>query len=343
MKGRTVTGVGESRPAVLITWPDFDSSFPAGRALLEDAGLELRLAPRLGNRTSDELGALLPGVLAAIASTDPFTAEVIAGHPELQIIARVGVGYDSVDVDAATRCGVLVATTVGANETTVADHTLALMLGAARRIAEHDRNVKEGKWLRTGPHLSWLLTGATVGLIGYGDIGRLVAERLKGFGTRILVSDPAFDGDSIAESVSLDELLIESDFVSLHVPLLPATRNLIGPREVGLMKRTAVMINTSRGGIVSESALAAALRDGMLRYAGVDVFDAEPPGASPLLELDKVVLTPHIGGVSDASVAAMVERAVHSILDVVAGEVPKDVINPAAADTWRVNREGDHV
>ncbi|MFS0911097.1 phosphoglycerate dehydrogenase [Microbacterium sp. 179-I 3D2 NHS] len=329
----------ESRPVVLITWPDFDVALPGGRTDLERAGLEVRYAPRLRERSPDELTDLLWGAVAAIVSTDPFTAEVLAASPQLQVIARVGVGFDSIDVDEANRVGVMVTTTSGANETTVADHTLALMLAATRRITEHDRNVKAGKWLRTGDQMSWLLTGATVGLVGYGAIGRLVAQRLRGFDTRILVSDPAFHGDGHVEAVSLEDLLVRSDIVSLHAPLLPSTRGLIGTREIGLMKRTAMMINTGRGGIVSETALAVALREHRIRYAGIDVFDREPPGSSDLLALDNAVLTPHVAGVSEASVAEMVERAAMSVLDTVSGRVPRNVVNPQAVPAWESRRK----
>lgn len=329
-------------PVVLITWPDFDSAMPDGRRVLAGAGLRVRYAPRLSHRTPAELDRLLAGVVAAVVSTDPFTAEVIANHPQLQLVARIGVGFDSIDIRAADLCGVMVTTTSGANETTVADHTLGLMLASMRRIAEHDRAVKNGDWLRTGEHMSWLLTGSTVGLIGYGAIGRLVAKRLRGFDVRILVSDPAFSGDDDAKSVELHDLLRDADIVSMHVPLLPSTRNLIGDRELRLMRTDAVLVNTGRGGIVDEYALAAALRNGRLRYAGVDVFDLEPPTNSPLLGLSNVVLTPHVAGVSDASVSAMVDRAVASVLDMMAGKVPRDVVNLVSVPEWESRREVHH-
>lgn len=326
------------RPTVLVTWPDFEVECPQALTALEDAGLQVRLAPRLGNRAPEELSVLLAGVVGAIVSTDPFTSAVISAHPELQIIARVGVGYDSVDIRAATVCGVMVTTTTGANETTVADHTLALMLSAARRIAEHDRNVKSRQWLRTGPLTSWQLTGRTVGLVGYGAIGRLVADRLRGFAVRIIASDPVFHGDAEVEAVSLDELLALSDFVSIHTPLLSSTRGLIGSREIALMKRSAILVNTGRGGIVDEVALADALREGRLRYAGVDVFEREPPAASPLLDLSNTVLSPHIAGLSESSVIEMVERAVDSVLETLAGRVPQNVVNADAVKAWRTQR-----
>ena len=325
-------------PVVLVTWPDFATAWSGGTAALERAGLSVRLAPRLGHRTSAEVDELLGDAVAAIVSTDPFTPDVLAAHPDLEIIARVGVGFDSVDIPAADRHGVLVTTTPGANEAAVADHTLGLMLATLRRIPEHDSRVRAGRWSRTGAHMSWQLAGSVVGLVGFGGIGRQVATRLHGFGVTVLAHDPAFAGESDVQSVTLPDLLRRSDVVSLHAPLLPSTRGLIGPREIGMMKRSAVLINTGRGGIVDEQALAFALAQGRLRYAAVDVFEEEPPWNSPLLTLENVVLTPHVAGVSDVSVAEMVERSVHAVIDTRQGRTPADIVNPGAVDAWRARR-----
>ena len=319
-----------SRSVVLVTWPDFAETCGDSLRLLESAGLEVRLAPRLHERQPHELDELLEDVVGAVVSTDPFTADVLRARPGLRVIARVGVGVDSIDVDVASERGVLVTVTTGANETTVADHTLALLLAAVRRIPLHDRQVRRGEWARTGDSIGWSLTGATVGLIGFGRIGRLVAQRLAGFDVRILVSDPVFTGDDLAEAVGLDQLLRRSDIVSLHAPLLPSTRGMLGERELGLLRPHAILINTGRGGIVDEAALVAALRDGRIRAAGIDVFDQEPPGSSPLLGLDNTVVTPHVAGISEESVNEMVTRAVRSVIDVVEGRIPPDVVNPAA-------------
>jgi phosphoglycerate dehydrogenase-like enzyme len=172
------------------------------------------------------------------------------------------------------------------------------------------------------------LSDTTVGLVGYGRIGRLVATRLEGFSVRILYHDPYDGGDSIA----LDDLLAQADVVSLHTPLAPETERLIGPRELALMRSDAVLINTARGGIVDETALVDALVAGDLRGAGLDVFADEPPRSERLLGLDNVVLTAHVGGISERSVAEMTRRATRSVVDVLTGGVPRDLANPAVLE-----------
>lgn len=321
---------------VVVTWPDYDVNALGLGGSLAGAGLTVRLEPKNGARTAADMPRLMAGAVGAIVSTDPFDANVLAECTSLRVIARVGIGVDSIDIDAATRLGIAVTITPGANETTVADHTMALMLAALRRICEHDVGVRRGEWNRTGRHAPWLLSGRTVGLVGYGRTGQLVAHRLRGFGSRILVADPAHKHVDDAEVVSLDRLLTESDVVSLHVPLLPSTRGLIGERELALMGSHAVLVNTARGGVVDEAALASALGQGALRAASIDVFESEPPVASELLALPNVVLSPHNAGLSDASIGEMTSRATASVLDLLAGRVPTDLANPEVLDTARL-------
>jgi phosphoglycerate dehydrogenase-like enzyme len=314
-----------------VTWPDFDADDPGVGGYLRANGARVELAPKRGNRSSRELAQLLGDAHAAIVSTDPFDARVFASAPRLRAIARVGVGVDSIDLDAATRAGVVVTTTPGANESTTADHTLGLMLAVLRRIPEQDASIRRGEWLRTGPHLAWDLAGATVGLVGFGAIGQLVARRLLGFGTSILVSDPvppAGELESVVEHVELEELLRRADVVSLHAPLSAASRHLIGAHELGLMRPHAILVNTARGGLVDEAALVDALEAGRLRAAGLDVFEHEPPHSSRLKRLVNVVLTPHTGGVSERSVAEMTHRACRAVIEVLNGRVPEGVVNP---------------
>jgi phosphoglycerate dehydrogenase-like enzyme len=321
---------GDLSGTVLVTWPDLDRS-PGGPAdVLTDAGLVLRLAPKLGARSPAELSALLgDDAVGAIASTDPFTAEVLRAHPALRVIARVGVGVDSIDVPVATELGVCVATTPGANEATVADHALAMMLAVLRRVPEHDAGVRRGEWNRTGAHTPRLLHGATVGIVGFGHIGRLVAERLAGFGTTVLAHDPAVSTAVGVRLVGLDELLRTSDVVTVHVPLVPATRQLIGAAQLAMMRPGAVLVNTARGPVVDEAALLAALGSGTIGGAALDVFDVEPPpSASPLFDLPNVILSPHIGGLSTASVAEMTMRCAHAVVAVLRGQEPDHLANP---------------
>jgi phosphoglycerate dehydrogenase-like enzyme len=316
---------------VLVTWPDYDMDDPRlGRALL-DAGLEVRLEPKRGARTPEQLSALLDGVVGAIVSTDPFTADVLDRAPALRVISRVGVGYDSIDVEAASARGVQIATTPGGNEQVVADHTVGLMLALLRRIPELERDLRGGGWNRTGRYLPRQLSGATVGLVGCGAIGRLVAARLAGFGVELLIHDPVLGGDS----TPLDELLARSTVVSLHCPLLPSTRHLINADTLRQMRPDAVLINAARGPIVDEQALVDALGEGVIAGAAIDVFEVEPPGASPLLAMDNVVVSPHIAGLSTVSVAEMTRRATRAVLDVVAGRNIEHLVNHQALEVLR--------
>jgi phosphoglycerate dehydrogenase-like enzyme len=313
---------------VVVTWPDYDADGEQTGGALVRAGLSVRLEPKLGARSSSEVARLVRGAVGAIVSTDPFDATVLANSPALRVIARVGVGVDSIDLEAATAHGIAVTVTPGANEGTVADHTVALMLAAVRRISEHDAAVRRGEWNRTGEHSAWLLSGSTVGLIGFGHIGRVVAARLRGFDVRVLVNDPIEPRDPAVEPVALDTLLAASDVVSLHVPLLPSTRGLIGPREIALMRPGAILVNTARGGVVDETALVAALESGRLRAAALDVFADEPPAGSRLLTLPNVVLSPHIAGLSIRSVRDMSRSATSSVIDVLRGRPPAHLANP---------------
>lgn len=268
--------------------------------------------------------------MAVIASTDPFTTEVFKANPNLRVIARTGVGIDAIDLTAATASGVAVVTSPGAVEETVADHVLALLLSLIRRLDEHDASVRAGRWDRAGALTPGDLSGAVVGLIGSGVIGRAVIRRLRAFGSTIMVSDPALTvSPAGTEVVELEELLVRSDAVSLQVPYLPTTRNLIGEAELKLMKSTAVLVNTSRGGIVDEGALAAALQAGQIAAAGIDVFETEPPADSPLLGIPNVILTPHVAGLSHRSIGAMTEMATTAVLQVLRGHTPVGIVNPA--------------
>ena len=317
---------------VVVTWPDYDADGDQmGRALARE-GLAVRLAPKLGARSPLEVRALVQNAVGAIVSTDPFDAGVLANSPALRVIARVGVGIDSIDLDAATAHGVAVTVTPGVNEGTVADHTIALMLAALRRVCEQDAAVRRGEWNRTGEHAAWLLSGGTVGLVGFGHIGRIVAERLRGFDVRVLVNDPVEPRDGAVEPVGLDVLLSASDVVSLHVPLLPTTRGLIGARELALMRPGAILVNTARGAVVDEAALVDALESGRLRAAALDVFANEPPTASRLLALPNVVLSPHIAGISTTSVRDMTRHATASVIDVLCGRPPAHLANPEVLD-----------
>jgi phosphoglycerate dehydrogenase-like enzyme len=316
---------------VLVTWPDYDMDDAALGGALLAAGLEVRLEPKRGLRSPDQLLPMLEGAFGAIVSTDPFTAEVLDAAPRLRVIARVGVGFDSIDVAAANARGVQIATTPGCNDHAVADHTVGLMLALLRRIPELERDLRDGGWNRTGAHAPRQLAGCTVGLIGCGAIGRRVAERLGGFDVELLIHDPALG----QASALLDELLARSHVVSLHCPLLPSTHHLINAETLRRMRPDAVLVNAARGQIVDQPALIDALHAGVIAGAALDVFDVEPPADSPLLTMDHVVLSPHVGGISTVSIVEMTRLATRAVIDVAAGRAVQHLVNPESLEVVR--------
>ncbi|WP_406440814.1 D-glycerate dehydrogenase [Streptomyces sp. NBC_01613] len=258
-----------------------------------------------------------------------------AAGPSLRVVALASMGYDAVDQEAAAERGVVVTHTPGVLAETTADLTFALVLMARRRLGAARDSLAAGQWdlFRMGDYLGLDVHGATLGLVGYGQIGRAVARRAQGFGMRLLHHDPYAPADTLSTSVDLPTLLAESDVVSLHVPLTPATRHLIGAAELAAMKPTATLISTSRGGVVDEDALLRALRDEVIHSAGLDVFEREPMGAelSPLVGDPRVVTLPHIGSATEATRAAMVDLAVDNILEVLAGRPARTPLPGSAA------------
>jgi phosphoglycerate dehydrogenase-like enzyme/quinol monooxygenase YgiN len=291
---------------------------------LEEAGLELVWNPHKRPLREAELVELLPGCVASIAGSEPYTERVLAAAGDLKVIARLGVGFDAVDLAAATRHGVAVAMAFGANHEAVADHAFALMAALAHAIPRYDRAVREGRWQLL---FHGRLTGATAGIVGFGRIGRALAKRCQGFAMDVLVADPFMEADALARLgctlVPLDELLARADFVSLHAPLTAETRGLIDGRRLALMKRSAFLVNTARGGLVDEPALVAALERGTIAGAGLDVMAVEPlPEGSPLRTLSNVVLTPHAAGASEWAIETMAARTVANLLAVWRGQDP---------------------
>jgi phosphoglycerate dehydrogenase-like enzyme len=315
---------------VLVTWIDYDLDDPNVGGALRAAGLEIVVAPRLGHRSPAELSVLLGDAVAAIVSVDPFDRDVLGAAPKLRVISRVGVGTDSIDVPRATELGIAVAVTPGANAETVADHTLALVLTVLRRVVEQDRLVRRGVWQRVGPMMAAQLHGATVGVVGFGAIGRAVVRRLEGFGADVLIHDP-FVAATDGRFVGFEELLRGSDVVSLHLPHEPGRPPLIDGWALAQMRPGAVLVNTARGRLVDEHAVVEALTSGRLRAAALDVFADEPlTSGNALQALDNVVLTPHTAGISATSNAMMTRTATRNVLDVLAGRLPDTVINPEA-------------
>ena len=266
--------------------------------------------------------------------TDRVDSQLINAMPDLSFVSSMSVGVDHVDVAALTTCGIPLGHTPGVLVDTTADTAFALMLAAARRVAEADQFVRKGKWTAdnawspdffTGKDVS----GATLGIIGLGDIGQAMARRAAGFGMEILAFNRSPREVEGVENVSLEELLLRSDFVSLHVALTAETRGLLNADRIALMKPGAVLVNTARGGIVDEQALALALGSGQLSAAGIDVFEQEPVAAdNPLLGLPNVVVAPHIGSATVMTRAKMADLAVENAIAALKGQAMPHCVNP---------------
>ena len=269
------------------------------------------------SRATKDQEAAVAGAHALFVMAAPVTKELIYASPQLQLIQKLGVGVDRIDRQACSERGIAIARLAGGNSVQVAEHTLLLILAALRRLPVMDRRTRAGEWPKEEARgICRQLHGKRVGLIGFGAIGKALVKLLTGFEVQIVYYDPAFASNGAHESparfVPLDELLATSDVVSLHLPLSPETANLIDEGRIRLMKPCAVLINCARGGLVDELALANALLDGRLFAAGIDSFAQEPPLANPLLELDQVVVTPHIAGATLDNFSFVMERAVRN-------------------------------
>jgi glyoxylate reductase len=242
----------------------------------------------------------------------------------LQVVANFGVGYDNIDLDAAHARGVVVTNTPGVLTNATAELAVALMLAAARRIAEADERVRQGRWGGSeGEFLGRELAGATVGLVGLGRIGRRVAQLLAGFEVRLVFTSRSGEtSDLDAERLELDDLLASADFVSLHVPLSPETRHLIDARALAKVKRGAILVNTSRGAVVDTAALVAALRSGQLGAAGLDVYEGEPHVPPDLRHSPRTVLLPHMGSATYKARDAMARLCAENVIAVLEGQEP---------------------
>ena len=269
--------------------------------------------------------------------TDRVDQELLDQAPKLRAVSNMAVGFDNIDVPACTARGILVGNTPGVLTDTTADFAFALLMAAARRIVEADAFTRAGRWKTWDPGL---LLGqdihhATIGIVGMGQIGQAVARRAHGFDMRILYTDeiprPETEAATAARRASLDELLREADFVTLHVPLVAETRHLIGAAQLALMKPSAVLINTARGPVVDQRALAEALRAGRPGMAALDVTDPEPIAMDdPLLQLPNAIIAPHIASGSRATRERMAEMAVENLLAGLRGELPPNCVNPEA-------------
>jgi D-3-phosphoglycerate dehydrogenase len=315
---------------VLVTPTTFGMQDPSLRSRLEQTVGEVRYSPEKRPLAARELTSMVKGVDGWIAGLDEIDAFVIAAADRLKVIARYGVGFDRVDVAAATKRGVVVANTPGANSSAVAELTIGLMLALGRQICQSNQAVRGGQW----PRISGVgLRGKTAGLVGFGSVGRDVARRLAAFGCRVMVADPYVSPEMVsgcgASRVSLEELLPASDFVCLHAASTPETAGMVNDSFLRKMRSGAFLVNTSRGELIDEAALRQSLESGRLAGAALDCFSKEPPGADhPLLQLPQVIVTPHTGAHTDEAVNAMGRMALDACLAVLRGERPAHVVNP---------------
>jgi len=322
-------------PKVFVTRP-----IPrTGLQLLVDAfgKASVTVSPHDRVITREELLAGVKGVDGLLPIlTDTVDAAVMnAAGPQLKIIANFAVGYDNIDVAAATKRNIAVTNTPGVLTDTTADLAWAILMCVARRISESERCLRAGKWAGWGPQfmLGVDVHGKTLGIFGMGRIGRAVARRAAGFGMRIIYHDSARLEEAAekhlnATYVAKETLVTESDFISIHVPLLPETTHAFGAAEFKAMKKTACLINTSRGPIVDEAALASALKAGEIFAAGLDVYEQEPKVHPALLECENAVLVPHLGSASRDTRGKMAEIAAGNIVALLKGETPPNCVNP---------------
>lgn len=264
--------------------------------------------------------------------TDEITDEIMDAGPNLQVISNYAVGYNNIDVVAAKQRGIPVTNTPGVLTDATADLAWALIMSVGRRIVEGDTYTRQGHFMGWGPMLllGGAVAGKTLGIVGMGRIGQAVAKRATGFDMPILYSDvqrvPSVEEQYSAKFVSLDELLEASDFVTLHAPLTDATRHMVGRRELAMMKKTAYLINTARGPLVDEEALVAALREGVIAGAGLDVYEDEPKLATGLAELPNTVLLPHLGSATLETRNKMAEMAASNVIAALRGETPPNLV-----------------
>ncbi len=309
--------------------------------ILRDAGFEIRYPQNptftRGLGPEEETIAALQGCVAVIAGGEHLTRRVIESSPHLRVIARSGVGFDRVDIAAATERNIAVTITPTANHEAVAEHALALLLGVTKNVALNDRNLRAGRWsqILTAP-----VRGRTAGVFGLGRIGRSTALRFAALGMKVIAHETQPDREFVAKHgiqlVERDELLKQSDFVSLHCPLNDETRGLCNAEFFARMKPGSVLINTSRGGLVVETDLLAALQSGHLAGAGLDVFQHEPLSpTSPLLRVENVVLSPHLAGTDTRSMEDMGIESAHNIVQLSRNEWPEGaVVNSELRSGW---------
>jgi D-3-phosphoglycerate dehydrogenase / 2-oxoglutarate reductase len=311
----------------VVVLDDGYESYEAERSLLAVAGAELVVRACRGN--PDAVAAAIQDADAALVRESPVTAEAIAGAPHLRAVVRYGIGVDNIDQPAARSRQIYVANVPDYGTEDVADHALALLMAVMRRVVTRDRAVRDGGWFTGASQKIYRPMGRTLGLVGYGRIARAFERRVRALGVaRVLVHDPRTDLPDGVEGVTMKELALESDYISVHAPLTPQTRHIISRDVIACMKPEAIIVNTARGPLIDEAALIEALRAGRIFGAGLDVFEVEPPAHdNPLLSLSNVVLADHAGWYSEESVADLQRKAAQEVLRVLEGGTPVNWLN----------------
>ena len=306
------------------------SGYEEERSALRDLDTEVVTTKGENASALRELVADADGLLVNL---NPVDAELVRGMTKCRIISRYGVGYDNVDVNAATDAGIWVSNVPDYATEDVSDHAVALLMACVRKIPLRDAGIRAGEWNLKERQRSRRTAGKTMGVLGLGNIGTATAVKLSGFGfARILACDPYIKEEAFAaagaERVDFDTLLGESDFITIHTPLNDETRHLIGSRAFSLMKKSAILINTARGGVIDTVALVEALRSGEIEYAGLDVHEQEPlPEDSPLFALDNVVLSDHCAWYTEESLVELKTKAAQNVADVLSGNRPRSPVN----------------
>ncbi len=277
----------------------------------------------------------IKGVEGVVVRTAPFTREIIEAADSLKVIGRHGVGVDNIDVKAATQKGIVVVNTPNANATSVVEHTLTAIGALAKRVTVYDRAIRKGQWEIRNSYRAVDLDGKTLGLVGIGRIGSLVAKRAAAaFNMKVIAFDPYVTpekarGMGITLVPVIDEVFRQADVVSLHTPLTPETRGFVNAARLRLMKPTAFLVNFSRGEVVEEKALTEALKSGVIAGAAIDVYDPEPPlNDNPLFELDNIILSPHSAALTQECVIRMAVGAAEGVVEVLSGRPPQFAVNP---------------
>jgi D-3-phosphoglycerate dehydrogenase len=322
-----------SRYTVLVTdyaWPSLDLE----REILEAVDAELLVAE---TGDEDELMTLAPRADAILTNWKRVPPASLETAPRCLVVSRFGVGLDNIPVELATKLGIVVTNVPGFCVEEVSDHAMALLLACARRVVRFARSTSNGEWAHELARGLPRLRGQTLGLVGLGAIARSLVPKARGFGLEVLVYTPRLRSDDLPPGVraaeSLGQLLVTADYVSLHARSTPETRGLIGEAELRAMKPTAYLINTSRGALVDEQALARAVAEGWIAGAAVDVLTQEPPSVSHLLlDFEQVIVTPHVAFYSDQAISELGSKAARNVADVLSGRIPDAIVNPTVLE-----------